>query len=332
MLLLAGIAIAGLLGFWYGYASVLAAVLSAGWAGFGLLVLWQFVLFVPLGLGWASVAGAVAKRPLWVWLWGRLIRDAATAALPLAQLGGFAAGARAVTLAGVSWPQAAAATIVDVTAEVLGQIAFAALGLCLMIARRPGSAIAIPVAAGLGVGLTVMGLVVWLQLGGARLFTSLGRRIAGEGFGAAGSSFALVQTGLEAIYRRPGRMAAAVALHLLGWFGTAVGGYLAYRLLGADIGFIDALAIEGLLHAVLAVAFAVPGAWGVQEAAYAALGAAFGVPAELSLAVSLIRRARDLAIALPALLVWQGLEWRRVSANSRTDDNTAGRPDTPRIR
>jgi hypothetical protein len=44
------------------------------------------------------------------------------------------------------------------------------------------------------------------------------------------------------------------------------------------------------------------------------LGAIFGVPPELSLGVSLIRRARDIAVGVPILLLWQFLEVRRLRA------------------
>jgi hypothetical protein len=79
-----------------------------------------------------------------------------------------------------------------------------------------------------------------------------------------------------------------------------------------DIDLMGALAIEGLLHAVLATAFIVPGYAGIQEAAYASLGSIFGLPAEISLGVSLLRRARDLAVGVPILLVWQLVEVRRL--------------------
>ncbi len=63
----------------------------------------------------------------------------------------------------------------------------------------------------------------------------------------------------------------------------------------------------GLNFAVL-----VPGYLGVQEAVLAALGALFGIAPEVTLAFSLIRRARDLAIGVPVLLLWQVFEARRV--------------------
>jgi hypothetical protein len=62
-------------------------------------------------------------------------------------------------------------------------------------------------------------------------------------------------------------------------------------------------------------AFVVPNAVGVQEGAYILLGATFGLTPEMALALSLLKRARDIAIGLPTLAVWQALEsgrlWRR---------------------
>ena len=56
----------------------------------------------------------------------------------------------------------------------------------------------------------------------------------------------------------------------------------------------------------------VPGAAGVQEAGYVGLGAAFGVPPEIALSVSLLRRAKDIGWGLPILGAWQWQEVRRL--------------------
>jgi uncharacterized membrane protein YbhN (UPF0104 family) len=75
-----------------------------------------------------------------------------------------------------------------------------------------------------------------------------------------------------------------------------------------------ALAIEALLHVALTMTFFVPGGAGVQEAAYAALGSIFGLPPDVSLAVSLMNRAREILVGVPVLIVWQGIEVQRVHA------------------
>jgi hypothetical protein len=55
----------------------------------------------------------------------------------------------------------------------------------------------------------------------------------------------------------------------------------------------------------------------VQEAAYALITPVFGVGAEFGLAVSLLKRARDMVVGVPILLIWQGLEGRRALKPAR---------------
>ena len=56
------------------------------------------------------------------------------------------------------------------------------------------------------------------------------------------------------------------------------------------------------------VAFAVPNAVGVQEGAYVMLGSLFGLSPDMALALSLLKRGRDITIGVPVLLAWQALE------------------------
>jgi uncharacterized membrane protein YbhN (UPF0104 family) len=155
---------------------------------------------------------------------------------------------------------------------------------------------------------------VWAQKGAASVFTRLGRRIASRWFADAQERVATLQAELSLIYGHTGRLVLGFCFHLAGWIGTGAAGWIAYRALGVPINFDDALAIEALLAAAAAVAFLVPVNAGVQEAGYAGLGAIFGIPPGLSLGVSLLRRARDLAVGLPILLVWQLIEMRRLRA------------------
>ncbi len=107
-------------------------------------------------------------------------------------------------------------------------------------------------------------------------------------------------------------MTLCIASHFGGWLCKGLGNWITFRLLGSDIDIMGGLAIEALLHALLIPAFVVPGYAGVQEAGYVGVGALFGVPPEISLGVSLLRRARDLAIGTPILLIWQLVEMRHL--------------------
>ncbi|HST76775.1 MAG TPA: lysylphosphatidylglycerol synthase domain-containing protein [Acetobacteraceae bacterium] len=296
---------------WFGFGRVVDAVLSVGWGGFGLLIAWQLLLFAVLAAAWSIIAGR-SDIALGVFFWGRMVRDSATTCLPFSPVGGFVLGARAITLLGVSWPLATASLVVDVTAEVLAQMVFALIGLCILIAHDPFTPLAQPIAIGIGVAVAAMAAFIWAQQGAGAIFDKLGRRIAGHWFDDAQERVAVLQDEIGLIYGRTSRLAVGAFLHLLGWIGTAIGTWIGFNLLGVDIDLDDAIAIEALLHAVLAVAFLVPGYAGVQEAAYAGLGMLFGVPPDIALGMSLLRRAKDLAIGIPVLLVWQFLEVRRL--------------------
>ncbi len=107
-------------------------------------------------------------------------------------------------------------------------------------------------------------------------------------------------------------------LNLLGWIVSAVGGWVVLRMMGAEISIWSALSIESLIFTLRSVAFAVPGALGVQEAAYTLAAPLFGLPPETALALCRSPSARgDLAIGLPTLIVWQIGEVRAVVLASR---------------
>jgi uncharacterized membrane protein YbhN (UPF0104 family) len=80
---------------------------------------------------------------------------------------------------------------------------------------------------------------------------------------------------------------------------------------GCPVSLIEAVAIESLGQGSRAAAFMLPGGLGVQDGALIAVCAIFGVPAEIALAMALIKRVSDLVLGAPALLGWQALEGRR---------------------
>jgi glycosyltransferase 2 family protein len=310
-LALAGLLLGTVLIGWFGFDRVIDGLRRVGWADFALIVGWQLVLFVVLGLAWDAITPPREARRPWVFVWGRMVRDASANCLPFSLVGGFVFGARAATLHGVSWSLATASTVVDVTAEFLAQVAFIAIGLGILLARAPNSALAVPLEIGLWLAVMAGAALIWLQQGAAPLFARLGRRIAGRWFEDAQDRVEVLQAELSLIHGHTVRLAIGFLTHLLGWIGTGVAGWITYRALGVPIHFDDALAIEALLSAMAAMAFLVPVNAGVQEAGYAGLGAIFGVPPELSLGVSLVRRARDLTVGVPILLIWQGFEMQR---------------------
>jgi len=272
-----------------------------------------------MGLAWRAL---VPYTPAWVFVWGRLIRDAGSEVLPLSQMGGTVLGARAVSLAGVSGAVSTASTIVDVTLEFFAKLVYAALGLVLLLQLRPDLRMVLPITIGVvAAGLIALALVV-VQRRGLDL---LGRFAGTVGRGWADRTAAgaiSVHTVLIATYRRKLGLWVGFLLHLACWGGGALEVWIALRLAGSPLDFASVLVIESLLYSIRTFAFAIPNAVGVQEGAYILLGATFGLTPEMALALSLLKRTRDLAIGLPAFGVWQIIEggrlWRRLAPSRPT--------------
>jgi len=304
-------AIAALIGY-FGAGAVMRSLLSVGGLGFAVICAIHLVLVAVMGFAWG---GLMPGAPAWTAIWGRLVRDSGSELLPFWQVGGYVLGARALALTGISGTAAAASTIVDVTFEFVSQLAFTALGLALLIQLQPDSVAATPVMIGLVVAVVAAAGFLFVQRRGLAYFDRI-VRILGRGWAersAAGA--AALQAALHSIYRRPGRLWLCFALHLACWIASTCEAWFALRFAGEPLPFTAVLVLESMLYAVRTSAFAVPNAVGVQEGAYILLGATFGLTPEMGLALSLLKRARDIAIGLPTLGIWQALEggrlWRR---------------------
>jgi putative membrane protein len=300
-------ALAGLaLAVWFvahvGVAPVANAVTAIGFGGFAILCAYALATFLVLGAAWFALT---PDASLWTFVWGRIVRDSAGEVLPFSQLGGILIGVRALVLRGMSPPQAFASAIVDATTEMMAQIVFILIGVALFKSGLPNATVA-------GIIFVLAGSLVFIVL--QRRGLALAGKLAERFLPKAARGTQAFHHAVEAIYGRPARLAASSAIHLIGWLASGVGVWLTIRLIGGHIDIAGALAIEAVLCALRSAAVVVPGALGVQEAGYALLLPMFGLPAEMGLAVSLLKRAREIAIGAPALLMWQGLEGRRAFA------------------
>ena len=97
-------------------------------------------------------------------------------------------------------------------------------------------------------------------------------------------------------------------MQLAGWIVGVGETLIALALMGHPIGMAQALVIESLLHAIRGAAFIIPGALGAQEGGLVLLCAIFAIPPEQAIALSLVRRAVDVVLGTPSLVIWQALE------------------------
>jgi putative membrane protein len=286
-----------------------AALIGAG--GFLFILAYRACVMVFMGTSWYMLGRHRPDARLWRYVWGRLIRDSAAEALPLSQVGGFVFGARALSLAGVNGAFAAASTVVDVTAELVGQLAYTALGLILLQRLHPGTGYALPLLGGLLVMAACAAGFIAVQARGAGFAEHAASRMAREFFGRNIDLAGGVQAGISDLHRRPAALAACALGHLFCWIISGIETWIALRLTGQAVSIPQALTIDSLLYGLRSIAFAVPNGLGVQEGSMIVLCALFGIAGGPALAVSLLKRARDLTLGIPALLVWQAMEGRR---------------------
>ena len=311
-----GFAIAVYLVLRVGAHAVFSAVVSVGWSGFFGLCLFSLVLPLILGSAWYLLVPGVDVRKLPIFALARQIRDSASDILPFSQFGGIVIGVRVVVLRGLPTSVAFASSIVDITSELMAQIAFIAIGTALCITELRADATTAPLVNGLiiGLGLMVPGTAAFILL--QRRGSALAVTLAGRFLPAAVHHADAFKDAVGLVYRDPVRLAASATFHLLGWITSGVVTYIAIRLVGGRLGIISAIAIESLLGGLRSATAFVPASIGVQEAGYAALMPLFGLGPEIGLAVSLLRRARDIAVGVPVLLLWQSMEGHRAFARA----------------
>ena len=295
-----------------GVAPVLAAVARVGWGGYALYCLYSFGTLALLGAAWRAVAPG--GGPVGAFIWARTVREGATDALPFAQIGGLVVGGRALAARGVANDLVYASMIADLTTEMGSQAIFTLFGVGAVVMALGGAfdggGVLRLVLAGLGLALALLAAFAL----GQQPLLGLASRLATRVLPASVASVDAVRVRLADIYRRPGALAASFMLNLAAWIASGLGAWFALRLIGVDAGPGPVLAIEALIFAVRGIAFVVPGALGVQEGAYLLVAPLFGVDPQVAVALSLLKRARDLTIGVPALIAWQAAEGRRLLA------------------
>jgi putative membrane protein len=307
--LLAGLTAVVYLVWSIGFDAVFAAIARAGFGGLALLCVYALVVFISLAFAWYFLVPPAERHRLGAFYIARLVRDSIAEISPFSPVGGMVAAARLMILKGMRAPYAAASVAADATTEAMAQVVFLAVGLGLgftQFRHLQGSG---PLTeAMLGVLLLAVpgiALLIFLQKKGA----SFAERIAARFFPQVkdGVSF---RAAIEELYESRARLAASSAFHLLGWVGGGVGTFISFRLVGGHIGVLNAVALEALLSTLRSIAAPVPAAIGVQEWGYAMLAPLFGLPPDMGVAVSLLKRAREIVLGVPALIYWQSVEGR----------------------
>lgn len=280
--------------------AVARAVAHAGWRALAVVAAHLPVIFAA-AVGWVVLLHPRQRPSLAEAFRLRWVKEAVNGLLPVAQVGGDIVRARLAVNDRLSPRQSAASCIVDAATGMVSLVLFLIIGLAVGVL-----AVDDPRLLRIGAPLVAAGVALVLllafsgRLGLLRLVdkaASLPRRAFGHlaGLGRA----------VRAMTGRRRRVANSVGWHLLSWILGVAETWAAIWAVGLALGVQDALVLESTAQAARALGFLVPGALGVQEGGYVVVSAMLGVPADQALALSLLRRGRELALGAVGLVIWR---------------------------
>ena len=298
--------------YFYGIADIAASVAQIGW-GLGLIVLARLAQVAGAALAWTQLFFPPARFSFAACLRLRLVREGINNLLPTGQVGGEFAGARLLAHAGFTAGAACASIIVDVFLQALSQAAFTIAGLAILGWLGVAPALLQQAMYGLLLFIPVLAAFFLAQKFGG--FGWVQRRIAAiaasrqwRGLG----DMTDLNEQIQRLYQNPRAIGGNFVIHLAIWFAGASEIWLALAFMGIHVSIAEAIILESLTQALRSATFVVPGGLGVQEGGLIALCAVFGLPPATAIAVSLAKRAAELAVGAGGLLIWQAAESRLI--------------------
>jgi len=286
--------------------------------GLGLVAI-VAVNFVPMALcsvAWRSLLPG--KVGVAAFIWFRYTRDAAGDLLGFIPAAGEFAALREMIRYGVERRLAAGVLIADLTIQMIAQLVFTVAGVALLFVISPAGPMMHAALVGLGLLVAMLvGFIAVQRWGVAGILAVLARRILPDALRGYPAMLAEFDERMRDTYADRRRVAVAMTLHIVAWFIGIFEAGLALSLMGAWPGLTVVLILESLVFALRTTAFFVPGALGVQEAAYVVLGSVFGLAPETMLALALVKRARELAVGVPVLIAGQIISAVRPLARTR---------------
>jgi putative membrane protein len=286
---------------------VLSALALAGW-GILAVVAAHVPATVAATAGWRAMIprGGPPLTRLFLFRW---IKEAVNSLLPVGQVGGDVVRTRLLIRSGIEPRTAIAGSVVDVAVGTASLFAYLLLGLgFLLLEPHKGLSTASALRA---IALTaVVGLAAAVapRLGLIRLIDRIVIRLRRGAAAAEGQDDAAIDEAATALSRHPAALASCAAYHLAAWGLGAFEAFVTLKVLHLGATWSEAFLVDTLGQGFRAAGFLIPGALGVQEGGFIIVFAMFGVPAEGALAFSTIRRLREVALGVPGLFAWAGLE------------------------
>lgn len=301
-----------------GLHSVLDAVTHAGIVGIVLTSLFHFVPLLASTIGWQMLFTKGSRPSLPFLLRVMWIRASVNNMMPVARVGGEVVAVRLMTKHKLSSSQAIATTVVELTLSVLAVFLFVIAGVTLLILEVSDSNLSLKLAAAMLATLPMLAAMVIVQrVGFFGLLDKIFRLMFRQHWQKLAGTAARLDRTVHIIYRRKRRVLWGFVWQFVAWASGAAEVWLALYFLGHEIPLRQAIMLEALIQATASLAFAIPGALGAQEASILFFGQLLGLPKEVSAALAILRRCRDILIFVPGLIVWQVQEGRWLLKSSK---------------
>ena len=312
---LAGIALLIVLLVREGAGEVGLAIARVGWGLLG-LALYHFAQTLSDSIGWLLLIPKENRIRLIRSFFLHWMGESINNLLPTARVGGDIAVARIAAIWGMPLRVAGAAIIVDVTIGIVTKVCYFITACILLIVSTGRTDLTRPALFAVVTGtLAVTGFYAVQRAGIFRWSAVLASRLArSPAWGSLVQSGEALDQAIRLLYSRRGGVAGSALCWISSWIIASGEVWIALRALGLRSSFASAVILETASLTIRGAAFLVPGAVGVQEGGYILLGNLLGISGEMALALSLLRRARELATGIPGLIIWQLVEaghvWR----------------------
>ncbi|MGC1457268.1 MAG: lysylphosphatidylglycerol synthase domain-containing protein [Steroidobacteraceae bacterium] len=278
------------------------------------LVPYRLIFFALYAIGWRALLRPFdpqGRLDFGYVLLATMVREGVDRLLPVASLGGSVVGVRVIRWRGLAVAPISATIIAEIVLTLAAVYLLGGLATLILLGSQSGDHTLVVVVLALSLPIPVVSLLL-LRYGA--VFQRLQRWLRPL-VGLSGADTAVsLDADLRACLDRVGTMLLAGSLQFVALVSASFEIWWALRLFEHPVSASSSIMLEGLTQAVRHLAFIVPAGLGVQEAALVLFGHALGLSAELALAVSAVKRAREVLCGLPPLLWWQLQEARRLRA------------------
>ena len=212
--------------------------------------------------------------------------------------------------------RAGAATTLDLMLEAVAQIVFTLAAVAIVVSVGSDRSWIGWTEGGLAASTLGLAAFVGIQrMGGLRLIEAAAERLMRRWPSLPLAGLRGLHADLMKLQAKPSVIARGVAWHTLSWAMGAAEVWLILRAMDHPVSPATGFVIESFGMMARSAAFAVPGALGVQEGGFVFAAGLFGLPAEAAVALSMVKKLRELIVGGVGIAVW--LWPKRNSANSK---------------